>query len=143
MEWQSVMGYFKERMAAAIDSSVWRTAVGRQRPIWSFDNDKIHQNRLILAQLKINHNNRYPLPPNSPDMHRVVERCIGRLKTKFADWLYDHPGKCTMAEYKRALLDIFMSTQTSDVINRDVKKLPQLFPLIVKAKGGWPPKGQL
>ena len=108
--------------------------------LYSYDNDKIHQNRLTLAYLKINTHNRFPLPPNSPDMHRVVERCVGRLKQAFQTWLYDHPAPRTAAEYQDELMALFSKTQTADVIAGDVAKLPTLWPLILKAKGGWPPK---
>lgn len=137
------MGYFKEKVAAGMQTEAWRQRAGRFRPIWSFDNDKIHQNRLILTYLKINANNRYPLPPNSPDMHRVVERCIGRLKRAFREWLYEHPAKRSMAEYRRALETIFKTTQTAAMIEKEVKKLNTLYKCIIKAKGGWPPKNQL
>lgn len=137
------MAFFKGKLAEVTSSRVWMEQAGRHRPIWSFDNDKIHQNRLALAFLKINRNNRYPLPPNSPDMHRVVERCIGRLKAAFSTWLYDHPGKRTMRDYQNAFKELFFSTQTADVIDKDVRKLPTLYPYIIKANGGWPPKRQL
>ena len=142
-EWESVIAYFKGVVARAMLGKTWQEAAGRHRPWWSFDNDKIHQNRMRLAYLKINANNRFPLPPNSPDMHRVVERCIARLKGDFKDWLYAHPAKRDMAEYRKALLKLFKDGQTADVIDRKVKKLPKLWPFILRAQGGWPPKKQL
>lgn len=137
------MAYFKGVVARQVESATWRDAVGRHRPMWSFDNDRIHQNKQRLAYLQINSNNRFPLPPNSPDMHRVVERCIARLKAAFRGWLYDNPSKRTMADYRAALVDLFKRTQTADVINKDVKKLPKLWPAILRAGGDWPPKQQL
>lgn len=131
---------FKAAIAAVLASDKWREAVGRGGAILSFDNDKIHQNRLTLAFLKINAHNRFPLPPNSPDMHRVVERCVGRLKEAFQDWLYDHPAPRTAAEYQDELVKLFSKTQTASVIAGDVDNLPSLWPFILKAKGGWPPK---
>ena len=108
----SVMKTFREQVESAIKSPRWAAAVGRrQRPWWSFDNDKIHQNVEARASLQINSNNRYPLPPNSPDMHRVVERCIGRLKQRFQKWLYEQPAQRSMAEYQRALLNIFFKAK--------------------------------
>lgn len=137
-----MMAYFKGVVQRATQGPVWREDAGRHMPWWSFDNDKIHQNKLRLAYLKINANNRFPLPPNSPDMHRVVERTIGRLKDKFRSWLYDNPGKRTMAEYRAELQRLFKQTVTVEGMESEVRKLPKLWRAILTAKGGWPPKSE-
>lgn len=137
------MQHFKAVVEKARMGNVWQKAVGSGKPVWSFDNDRIHCNPFILNGLQINSKNRYPLPPNSPDMHRVVERCIGRLKKAFQTWLHDHPAKRTMREYRAALLKIFKEKELAESINKEVKSLVKLFPHISKAKGGWPPKNQL
>lgn len=146
-EWFHVMTTFKEQVEAALRGHKWLAAAGRRaRPLWSFDNDKIHQNVQARASLQINANNRYPLPANSPDMHRVVERCIGRLKARFQKWLYEQPAPRTVSEYKAALVNIFFKSPTvasAKTIAADVDKLPELFPHILAAQGDWPPKSQL
>lgn len=147
MEWESVMQQFQQAAAAATSSAAWRAAFGHASPIWSFDNDRIHQNTLTLASLKINTKNRFPLPPNSPDMHRVIERCVGRLKDKFQAWLYDHPAPRDATDYQDALREVFTSSQTKvatpNVIRGEVEKLPTLWPMILERGGDWPPKDQL
>lgn len=113
---------------------------------WSFDNDRIHQNPITLARLKINSRNRFPLPPNSPDMHRVIERCVGRLKSTFRKWLYAHPAPRTDKQYQNALARIFYETPSvasPAVIKKDALTLPTLFKCIRLARGGWPPKREL
>lgn len=138
-----MMEEFQAAAAAVTASATWRAAAGHAGPIWSFDNDRIHQNTLTLASLKINSKNRFPLPANSPDMHRVVERSIARLKGAFADWMYDHPAPRSAATYQAALRRLFKSTQTAQVVQADVAKLPNLWPTIIKNKGGWATTDQL
>lgn len=130
-------------VAAGRGTSAWPAG---QPAMYSFDNDRIHMNPETLASLQINYKNRFPLPPNSPDMHRVVEHCIGRLKTAFRKWMYAHPRSRTMREYRAALTHIFFkqaSVASANVINKDVKKLPALFKEIRAAKGNWPSKRSL
>jgi hypothetical protein len=113
---------------------------------WSFDNDRIHQNPVTLARLKINSRNRFPLPPNSPDMHRVIEHTVGRLKTAFRKWLYAHPGPRSNKQYQAVLERIFYECPKvagPAAIKKDVLGLPKLFKLIRLARGGWPPKREL
>lgn len=143
-EWAHVM---ENVMAAAerrrASSGAWPAG---QPCTWSFDNDKIHQKLETLIALKINHKNRFPLPPNSPDMHRVVERCIGRLKTAFRKWMYAHPTSRTMQQYQQALTTLFFTNKQiagSTALTKDVKKLPGLFKEILAAKGSWPSKRSL
>lgn len=114
--------------------------------LWSFDNDKIHQKAETLVSLKINYKNRLPLPPNSPDMHRVVEHCIGRLKSAFRKWMYAHPQARSMKQYRQALHTLFFTDDHitgSDPITKDTEKLPALFKHILAAKGSWPPPAML
>ena len=146
-EWSNVMATFKEVIAAARTSTTWLAGGGGAcREIYSFDNDRIHQNVETLSSLQINDRNRYPLPPNSPDMHRVVERCIARLKGAFSTWFYQHPGQRSMAQYRAELERLFFhdtSVATPKIISAEVDELPTLFPLIITAQGGWPPKHAL
>lgn len=142
-EWSHVMLDIMAAAARLRLSGDWPTGA----PImYSFDNDKIHQKPETLAALKINYKNRLPLPPYSPDMHRVIERTVGRLKTAFRKWMYAHPGANTMEQYQAALTHIFFNHKKvagADTINRSVKRLPSLFKEILAAKGGWPSKSSL
>lgn len=114
--------------------------------MYSFDNDKIHQKPETLASLKINYKNRFPLPPNSPDMHRVVERCIGRLKSAFRRWMYSHPAPRDIEGYEDALTQLFFDdTKVAGckVLKKEINKLPALFKEILSVKGDWPSKRSL
>lgn len=141
-EWSHVM---QDIMAAAARLRLSGEWPAGAPIIYSFDNDKIHQKPETLAALKINYKNRLPLPPYSPDMHRVIEYTVGRLKTAFRKWLYAHPGANTMEKYQDALTTIFFnkkkkSVADAETINKSVKRLPSLFKEILAAKGGWPPR---
>jgi hypothetical protein len=54
------------------------------RVLWSYDNDKIHQDTTLQAALKVGGRARAPLPPYSHDIHKVVEHAIGRLKRAYS-----------------------------------------------------------
>lgn len=112
------------------------------RPIWSFDNDKIHQNKNIWQALQINSRNRYPLPPNSPDMHKVVEHCVAILKDRFQAWLYSSPTPLSMAAYQRHLKRIFEEHITAASVAADVATLPDTYHAILHptVNGGQPPQ---
>jgi hypothetical protein len=140
------MASIKEAVQAAMASSAWQKGGGGNTKVWSFDNDRIHQRPETLAALKINSRNRFPLPPNSPDMHRVVERCIARLKQKWAAWFYANPAARDMKQHRAALLDIFATDKgvaSPAVISAEVAKLPRLFPKILAREGDWAPRGEL
>lgn len=110
------------------------------RLLWSYDNDKIHQDIILQSQLRIGGRNRAPLPPYSHDIHRVVEHTLGRLKRRFNLWLYTHPQQRSMQDYMRALQHIFYSIGETKAIADDVASLPSVYRAIKKAKGDWPPR---
>lgn len=142
MEWEYVMAAFKDEVDRLRRTAAWTTAAGQAAPLWSFDNDTIHQNPQSHSTLKINKNNRVPLPPNSPDMHRVVERSIGRLKKAFQSWLFEHPSARSMQQYRTALKKMFHKNETADVVSAEVASLPDVYREIVsrRVNGGWPAK---
>ena len=140
------MLYIKAAVEKAMKRPEWVKAGFRfLKAWWSFDNDKIHCNKERLRFLKINGRNRFPLPPRSHDMHRVVEHCINHLKATFQQWLYAHNAERTMAEYRSALEEIFYTQIKAESIAKDVRGLPALFRNIASKKynGGWTTKPQL
>ena len=144
-EWKAVMAKFQAAAEKVVRSAEWRGKLGRVRPLWSFDNDRIHTNVFVLATLKINKRNRPPLPANSPDMHGVVERCIQRLKRAFHKWLYRHPADRTMEQYQQALRELFFTNKkvaSRKVIDSQVLFMPEVYAAIASpsVKGDHPPK---
>lgn len=138
MEWADVMRRIKEE----VEEKLKALPGGKPhwRVLWSYDNDKIHQDITLQAALKVGGRARAPLPPYSHDIHRVVEHALGRLKRAFNLWLYTHPGKRTMEGYMAAVQDIFYTQITAKSIRREVKKLPSVYRAIKEAKGDWPPR---
>lgn len=144
-EWASVMEKFKKAAAKVKASGAWRQRHGTRCVKWSFDNDRIHTHVETLAGLQINARNRLDLPPNSPDMHGVVERCISRLKKEFQKWLYCHPAHREMSDYQEALRDIFFNNKkvaSPAVIDKQVCFMPEVYAAIASpaVRGGHPPK---
>lgn len=140
-EWADCMERFKEAAKRAVRLGGWHAY--HKYPatkFWSFDNDKIHQNKNLWRALSIQKKNRYPLPPNSPDMHKVVEHCIHNLKTKFKDFLYKNPKQLTMAEYQKVLKNIFHKEVKAESIKEDVDTLYDTYRGILRARGGQPPQ---
>lgn len=136
MEWADVMERIKAAVAEKLRKLPANSFGGRHS--WSYDNDKIHQDIVLQAQLKVGGRSRVPLPPYSHDIHRVVEHTLGRIKRAFNLWLYSHPAERKMTDYMDALKDIFFRTQTADMIDADVATLPSVYRAIRKAKGDWP-----
>ena len=135
------MTSFQQAAAAVVAGPAWRRRFGKACPIWSFDNDRIHTHVATLASLKINKCNRLP----SPDIHGVVERCIGRLKEQFQSWLYRHPAQRSMAEYQAAMRDIFFHNKKvaiPAVIDSQVQDMHGVYAAIASpaVRGGRPPK---
>lgn len=52
----------------------------RQEQWFSWDNARANGGSEQLAAVGLSPNHRLPLPPYSPDLHRVVEHSIGRVK---------------------------------------------------------------
>lgn len=91
-EWADCMQRFKLEIEQAIRCGGWVRHFGyRAGILWSFDNDKIHSNTSLWQALKINNKNKYPLPANTPDMHKVVEHAIKGFKEKLVAFLYTNP----------------------------------------------------
>ena len=139
MEWADVMGRFQLIVTHALRRlpAAGPLSFGG-RPIWSYDNDKIHQEKMLQHALHMWGRSRFPLPAHSHDMHRVVEHCLGRLKRDFKAWYYNHPQQRSMAEYRQALKHLFYTNQTAAVISADVADLPSVFNAIKENGGDWP-----
>lgn len=134
-----------ERIRAAADSRVVPLLVGSQQQqiVWSFDNDRIHQGALPELQLRgiSSSSNRAPLPPHSPDMHKVVEHCIGRLTSMVDAELADTEDvQQSVAYWKGRMEHFFFGSITADSIARDVGSLGDTYRAIQEVQGAWPAK---
>lgn len=111
--------------------------------IYSFDNDRAFTKAVPLLKERgiITATNRAPLPPKSPDMHKVVEHCHGIIVAQFQQFLLrqkdlDKP----MSFYTKALKKIFYTHITAKSVMADVKSLRATYKAIIAAKGGYPNK---
>jgi len=115
----------------------------QQQLVWSFDNDRVHQ--AALPQLReeglLTNTNIAPLPPFSPDMHKVVEHCIARLTGMVAAALADTEDVHQDVAYWMGRLEaMFFGGVTADSIARDVGSLAETYMAILEVEGGYPAK---
>lgn len=117
-------------------------------PVLSFDKPPIHggrdkgfQGRSVLSALGLEARHSFPLPPHSPDIHRVIEHTHARLVGEFSSWLYtEQSNTLTMQDYKKKLLELFWfhpKVAQPAVIWKDVQGLPALYQSIVERGGTW------
>jgi hypothetical protein len=110
------------------------------QPIFSYDGARHHTSNRLMAFLPAGYDtaDNFPLPPYSPDIHRVIEHAHGRATSEFQKWVYSNnmPG-LTVDDYKREFESIYMKCCSAEVINADVEGLPELFDNIIENEGGW------
>ena len=119
------------------------TAFPGQQLVWSFDNDRIHQAALPELQNRglIINSNRAPLPPHSPDMHKVVEHCIGRLTSMVNAELADTEDiHHSVSHWKARMEHFFYNCISAQSIARDVSSLAATYQAIIDVAGAWPAK---
>lgn len=114
-----------------------------QQLVWSFDNDRIHKAALPELQLRrmISGHTRAPLPPSSPDMHKVVEHCIGRLASMVAAELADTEDvQQSVAFWQAKVESMFFGNISAESIAKDVASLRDTYKAIIDVQGAWPAK---
>lgn len=116
-------------------------------PIFSYDNPPAHggvTGKKVMEALDLQAADHFELPPNSCDIHRVIEHTHARLVAAFNDWLYRDPSEVfTMSDYKQKLEELFYKhppVASPEVIMADVQDLPKLFQEVIEKKGGWASK---
>lgn len=115
----------------------------QQQMVWSFDNDKVHAAALPELRLRglLTPTNRAPLPPHSPDMHKVIEHCIGRLTSMVVAELADTEAvQLSVAHWQARLEDMFFNSISPESIAKDVASLGATYQAICDVGGAWPAK---
>lgn len=115
----------------------------QQQIVWSFDNDRVHQAALPELRLRglLSQSNRAPLPPHSPDMHKVIEHCIGRLTSMVVAEMADTEDvPLSVAHWQARLHDMFFNHISAESIARDVSSLAATYQAIIDVEGAWPAK---
>lgn len=115
-------------------------ALGVRKRDMFFSWDNAHNNGAAadLVTHGIPAGNKLPLPPYSPDIHRVVEHCIHQMKAALdADMLGiagtglpENPEQTMQLLVRRAFKQL-----TPAAIDKDVSGLPLAYKLVAGAKG--------
>lgn len=110
----------------------------KMEPLFSFDNWAGHNTAAELGIME--GDNRVPLPPGSPDIHKVIEHIFNRLAYAFGKelWLYarddDVDVYCDVAQKILFNMDV-------QSIRKDIRSLVGTYQQIIKGGGAWAPRG--
>lgn len=122
---------------------------GDAETLYSFDSARIHQAALVkdpngttlLTPYWFQEGvHRVPLPPYSPDMHKVIEHTHAVAEAKFGKWLMEDTKKYNIEEYKAKFEQIYRESCTHKVVAADVQTLHDTYDAIVNVGGDWPVK---
>ena len=89
--------------------------------------------------LKLPARQRHTLPPNSPDMHKVVEHKHALIKREFRKRLTVQRDVDTPAKAAALLTSVVNDVVKKASVEADVCSLPATYCAIIEAGGGWPP----
>lgn len=108
--------------------------------MWSMDNAAIHNcdDKAMERELGISkpgQGNRLALPPNSGDMHLVIERAHARAGLQFQDRLLRLGRVLTIEEYKDMFRQAFYDANKPEQVQGDIASLPALYEAIVAGHG--------
>lgn len=115
-----------------------QTLIERNQPVYSFDNWSGHKQAAEALHLDVKEGTRAPLPPKSPDMHKVIEHVFNTVQNEFGKRLWMHPGEHDMSTYLAVLEDILFNFITVESVRKDIDSLPKTYEHIMTpvASGG-------
>ena len=129
----------KAKQVAERNPKVFGSERSSRLPLFSFDNPPIHQ-KANLSRADVKAEQRVPLPPRSPDMHKVIEHCFGILSRAMNEKLLEDSSIKSIDQYKAVIESLFYSCITQESIQADVVSLVDTYKYIArKSAGGWPP----
>lgn len=135
MEFEDIMGQF--RAAMSTPEKIQHKSRG-ERWQYSWDNDKIHQGA-DLERVGFREEDRYPLPPLSSDMHKVIENVHAWLQQQMEKWIEDQGDEPLEVEScKNELKRLFDDVYKPEWIQANVASLRETYEAIVFADGGYP-----
>ena len=140
-EFEDVMGVVnvKAKQVAGKHPKTFGSDDCPRPPLFSFDNPPIHQ-KAMPSRAGIKADQRVPLPPRSPDMHKVIEHCFGILSRAMNTKLLEDSSIKSIEQYKTEIESLFYSRITRESIQADVKSLVNTYTHIAgEGQGGWPP----
>lgn len=117
-----------------------------QNGLWvSMDNATFHPTGELKLRVRGLRVHRLPVPPQSHDIHKVIEHAIHLLKMEFDKWMIDHPDVVKMEDIKAAFVRTFYEKVKRDGVRKDIMSLRKTYRAIyrsVKAggtEGDWAP----
>ena len=111
--------------------------------VYSYDNDSVHKGALEELRVRglLTSTNRAPLPPNSPDMHKVVEHCIARVTSMVNAELADTEDIVHPVGYWQGRVEqLFFGGISAASVKADVASLRATYQAIIDVGGAWPPR---
>lgn len=77
---------------------------------------------------------RLPLPPYSPDMHKVIEHCMAHIKRALLRFAHETPELCTPETLQQQAKLAFESITVESIYN-DVWSLPTTYAVVAGEEG--------
>lgn len=119
------------KQVALRNPKVFASENSSRLPLFSFDNPPVHQ-KAMLARAGVKAEQRVPLPPRSPDMHKVIEHCFGILSRAMNKKLLEDSSIKSIEQYKALIESLFYSCITKESIQADVVSLVDTYTYIVE-----------
>jgi len=110
----------------------------KMEPLFSFDNWAGHNTAAELGIME--GGNRVPLPPGSPDMHKVIEHIFNRLANAFGRELWLYAREDDVEVYCDVVQKILFSMDVRS-IRKDIRSLQDTYQSIIQSGGAWAPPG--
>jgi hypothetical protein len=101
---------------------------------WSWDNARNNGGAIQMEAAGLDPDLRMPLPAYAPDLHKVVEHSIGRLKRQFRAVLV-HAARCCNPKQLAGLLRRTFANLDPVAIQKDVASMPLTCQVIAGARG--------
>jgi hypothetical protein len=113
---------------------------GLQNPWFCFDKPNVHQN-LDYDYIGIDGQQQiWPQPTLSPDFNQVIEHFHAYVLAAFKEQLQKGCSGKSPKQYARMFKTLAKKIATSEVVGKDVERLPKFYEEVVKMKGDWPAK---
>jgi hypothetical protein len=110
------------------------------QPFFCFDKPKVHQN-LDYEYIGINEALQvWEQPTMSGDFNQVVEHFHSYAVHAFQEELAGKTDMNTPKQYARLFKCVAKRVATSEVVAKDVSRLPAFYEEVIKKCGGWPAK---
>jgi hypothetical protein len=94
-------------------------------PYYSWDNASFHTS-MNLEEVGTCTSDMWELPPNSPDMHKVIEHVVGRVKMALRNALCDNAKLTTVNKLKHECKRVFFEI-TAESVQKDIDSLPNTY----------------